>query len=100
MAARSVSPGRLQPATPVRVRNLPTQGHVRTPAYIRGKTGVIERDCGDFPNPEGLAHGGDGLPRVALYRVRFLQASVWPDYEGSDEDSLDVEIFAHWLEPA
>ena len=27
-------------------------GHRRTPYYIRGKEGVIERICGAFPNPE------------------------------------------------
>jgi nitrile hydratase len=100
MGAGHNAPGRFHPATPVRVRELPARGHVRTPAYIRGKVGVIERDCGDFPNPEDLAHGRPGLPRVALYRVRFRQASVWRDYQGGEQDTLDVEIFAHWLEPA
>ena len=30
-------------------------GHRRTPQYIRGKQGVIERICGAYPNPEELA---------------------------------------------
>ena len=37
---------------------------------------------------------------LPLYRVRFAQRTVWPDYRGSDGDSIDVEIFEHWLEPA
>ena len=37
-------------------------GHRRTPVYIRGKTGVIERVCGAFRNPEERAYGFDGLP--------------------------------------
>jgi hypothetical protein len=29
-----------------------------------------------------------------------LQAVVWPDYNGAISDTLDVEIYQHWLEPA
>ena len=57
-------------------------GHRRTPYYIRGKQGVIERICGAFPNPEELAYGFDGKPAKVLYRVRFEQKHVWPDYQG------------------
>ena len=75
-------------------------GHRRTPGYIRGKTGVIERICGAFPNPEELAYGFDGEPKKVLYRVRFLQKDVWPAYRGPAHDVLEMEIFEHWLEPA
>jgi nitrile hydratase len=75
-------------------------GHRRTPFYIRGKSGVVERICGAFPNPEELAYGFDGLPAKELYRVRFNQKEVWPDYSGSDGDTLDIDIFEHWLLPA
>jgi nitrile hydratase subunit beta len=85
-----------------RVRVLPAHppGHRRTPAYIRGKVGTIERDCGPFLNPEERAYGFDGRPRRQLYRVRFLQIDVWPHYEGTERDALDVEIYEHWLEAA
>ena len=76
------------------------RGHMRTPTYIRGKTGVIERLCGSFRNPETLAYGGNGLPKQPLYRVRFLQNHVWPDYEGALTDTVDIEIYEHWLTPA
>lgn len=75
-------------------------GHRRTPYYVRGKTGVIERSCGAFPNPEELAYGFDGLPRKALYRVRFNQKEVWSDYKGPAVDTVDVDIYEHWLKPA
>ena len=84
----------------VRVIDRDQPGHVRTPWYIRGKVGVICKQCGAFPNPENLAYGGLGLPYKRLYRVHFTQASVWPDYSGPDADSLEVEIYEHWLEPA
>jgi nitrile hydratase len=75
-------------------------GHRRTPYYIRGKVGVIERICGAFPNPEELAYGFDGKPAKVLYRVRFKQNHVWPDYLGPERDIIEMEIFEHWLVPA
>jgi nitrile hydratase subunit beta len=73
-------------------------GHVRTPYYIRGKSGVIERLCGIYGNPEELAYARSGRPKQPLYRVRFKQRQIWPEYKGNKEDTLDVEIFQHWLE--
>jgi nitrile hydratase len=84
----------------VRVRNAVPPGHIRTPFYIRGHVGTIERLCGVFPNPEELAQMRDGLPAKPLYRVRFAQKDVWPEYEGSPADVLEIEIFQHWLEKA
>ncbi|HJM60802.1 MAG TPA: nitrile hydratase subunit beta, partial [Alphaproteobacteria bacterium] len=45
----------------------PRKPHLRTPWYVRGKSGEIERICGEFRNPEGLAYGEDGLPKQTLY---------------------------------
>jgi nitrile hydratase len=59
---------------------------------------VVERLCGEFANPEELAYARDGLPRRPLYRVRFLQRELWPDYAGRDTDTVDIEIYEHWLE--
>jgi len=97
----AVSPKpRFRPGDEVRVRHEEVSGHVRTPSYIRGRCGVVERLCGAFANPEDLAYGRPGLPPRPLYRVRFLHRDVWPDYDGHCEDTLDVEVFEHWLEPA
>jgi nitrile hydratase len=82
----------------VRVRSANPLGHIRTPFYIRGHAGVIERLCGTFGNPEELAQMRSGEPKQPLYRVRFRQAEVWPDYRGGADDVLEVEIFQHWLE--
>ena len=84
----------------VMVRAAYPLGHVRTPFYIRGKRGVIERLCGVYGNPEELAYGRSGLPRQPLYRVRFPQREVWQSYRGSADDTLELEIYQHWLEPA
>lgn len=82
----------------VTVRKLDPPGHVRTPYYIRGKPGVIERVLEAFPNPEDRAYGRSGEPKQVLYRVRFLQKEVWTDYAGPPTDTVDVEIYQHWLE--
>ncbi len=84
----------------VRVRKAAPPGHIRTPWYIRGHAGEIERLCGAFPNPEELAYNRTGLPAQPLYRVRFLQRQLWPDYKGPASDTIEIEIYQHWLEPA
>lgn len=89
---------RLPVAEFVRVKSMMPPGHVRTPAYLRGKRGMVERRLGPFHNPEALAYGNPSVPST-LYRVRFTMAEVWgPDAENPD-DTLDAEIYAHWLMP-
>jgi nitrile hydratase subunit beta len=95
----SANPARFRAGERVRVRTADVPGHIRTPWYIRGRAGVIERMCGAYPNPEELAYARSGLPAQPLYRVRFLQREVWPDYAGNALDTVDVEIYQHWLEP-
>jgi hypothetical protein len=87
----------LTPGDRVRVREDFPPGHIRTPVYVRGKEGVVKRKFGKFPNPEVLALGRDGLPAKTLYEVRFRQKDLWPDYRGSDTDTLDIDIYEHWL---
>ncbi|CAE8630853.1 unnamed protein product [Polarella glacialis] len=71
--------------------------HLRTPGYIFGLKGVVERYCGTFQDPEFLAFRGRGK-ELPLYRIRFCQKAVWPDYDGSDNDTVDVEVYQSWLE--
>ena len=91
---------RFKPGDRVKVLKAFPPGHIRTPHYIRGHTGEIERVCGAFPNPEELAQMRPGLPPKTLYRVRFPQKQVWPDYAGAPSDVLEIEIYEHWLEKA
>ncbi|HUH85078.1 MAG TPA: SH3-like domain-containing protein [Stellaceae bacterium] len=91
-------PVRFKPGARVRVRRADPPGHIRTPWYIRGQTGEIERVLGAFANPEELAYNRPGLPAQPLYRVRFRQQELWPDYAGASRDTLEVEIYQHWLE--
>lgn len=87
-----------RPGDQVKVRKAHPPGHVRTPFYIRGHDGVVESVAGDFADPEELAYGRDGLPKRTLYRVRFRQTELWPDYAGSTGDSLIVDVYEHWLD--
>ncbi len=84
-----------------RVRVLPAEkpGHVRTPGYLKGKSGWVEAVIGPFPSPEDLAYGLSGLPERTLYKVGFNQADLWEDYEGSAGDCLYADVYEHWLEP-
>jgi nitrile hydratase len=68
---------------------------------VRGKVGRVVGIHGEFRNPESLAYGGDGLPRRPLYLVSFRQTDVWGSrYAGPAADTLTVDIYEHWLEPA
>lgn len=91
---------RFKPGDRVRIGDHNPPGHRRVPVYARGREGTIERICGEFPNPEELAYGFDGLPKRTLYRVRIRQTDIWPEYKGSPKDILELEIYDHWLEPA
>ncbi|WP_420392217.1 SH3-like domain-containing protein [Acuticoccus sp.] len=84
----------------VRVADRSATGHVRTPLYLRGRTGVVARRHGAFANPETLAYGGDGLPKRPLYEVRFPMADVWGEGAFAAGDTLTADLYEHWLELA
>ena len=51
-------------------------------------------------NAEKHVIRGDGLPKQFLYLVRFDQTQVWEQYTVSLQDTLFIDIYEHWLEPA
>jgi nitrile hydratase len=69
--------------------------HIRTPHYLRGRTGTVIRHLGDFPNPEDLAFARPAA-KAPLYHVAFAQQAIWG--QGATGDELLVEIYDHWLE--
>ena len=81
----------------VRIKALTPPGHIRAPWYLRGKTGIIERRLAAFGNPEQLAYGVTASKKV-LYRVRFRMGDLWGDAAENPEDTVDAEIYEHWLE--
>jgi nitrile hydratase len=87
----------------VRVTERSATGHTRTPRYVKGKCGVVERVCGAFRNPEELAYGRTDGPCIPLYRVRFSLSGVWRSDAARPgaavaADTVDVELYEHWLE--
>lgn len=50
--------------------------HTRCPRYVRGRTGVIDRDHGVFVFPDTNAHGGGPKPQH-VYAVRFEAEELW-----------------------
>jgi len=100
MPASDAVEARFRAGDRVSVREAYPLGHVRTPFYARGKSGVVERLCGFYPNPEERAYARSGLPKQPLYRVRFREADLWPDFAGEARDTVDIEIYQHWLEAA
>uniref|UniRef100_A0A7S2S6K6 nitrile hydratase n=1 Tax=Mucochytrium quahogii TaxID=96639 RepID=A0A7S2S6K6_9STRA len=73
--------------------------HLRTPGYLFGLVGQVERRVGEFDDPSLKAFRKRGS-KQALYRVRFRMIDVWDDYQGSEKDTVDVEIYQPWLLPA
>jgi nitrile hydratase len=90
--------GRFKTGDRVTVKFEDRPGHLRTPWYIRGKCGWIERVYGDFLNPELLAFGKDGLPKKTLYLVGFEHGEVFGGAQRANDKVL-VDIYDHWLEP-
>ena len=80
--------------------------HIRTPHYLRGRTGVVERHLGRFHNPEDLAFARQAA-ELDLYHVRFEQNAIWGEGAAGDAivvgapgDAIIAEIFETWLEAA
>ncbi len=90
-----------QPGETVRVRDdwpeTRAPCHIRTPHYLRGRTGTVVRHLGDYPNPEDLAFARPAAT-TPLYHVAFAQPAIWNQGQAGDE--LLVEIYEHWLETA
>jgi nitrile hydratase subunit beta len=76
----------------VQVQHANPAGNPRTPAYIRGKRGIVTTRHGSIPNP--LDHRGVYPP---LYSVLFLVGEV---FGGGSRDTLSVDLHEDWLAPA
>jgi nitrile hydratase subunit beta len=81
---------------PVLVRQDYVSGHVRMPAYIRGKSGVVVGVSPAYPFPDAHAHAiqADDEP---TYDVAFRASELWPD--SSDSATVHVGVFESYLRP-
>jgi nitrile hydratase len=82
------------PGDRVRVADRRPEGHHRTPSYLKGRSGTVERVHARFPNPETRAYAGDGRPEQRLYLVRFDLPGQKPG------DHVLADLYEHWLEEA
>ncbi len=81
----------------VRVSLAQVPGHVRMPAYIRGKRGVVVGESPAYPFPDAHAHGVPGADEPT-YDVRFDTAELWPN--SADPAFVHVSVFQSYLERA
>jgi len=86
---------RFKPGDRVRVRPDCVPGHVRMPAYVRGKTGVVVSESPLYPFPDAHAHGVEAQDEPT-YDVRFRSEDLWPD--SVEAALLHVGLFQSYLE--
>ena len=72
-------------------------GHVRMPAYIRGKAGVVVSESPAYPFPDAHAHGVDAADEPT-YDVRFSTTELWAS--AADAAFVHVGVFQSYLERA
>ena len=79
----------------VRVKEDFVPGHVRMPAYIRGKTGTVVAESPAYPFPDAHAHGVRAEDEPT-YDVAFRSEDLWP--KGADKALVHVGVFQSYLE--
>ena len=96
-AGRTNAPARerFRPGDRVRVKADHVAGHVRLPAYIRGKAGVVVAESPPYPFPDAHAHGV-AAEDEPTYDVRFDSAELWPS--AADAAFVHVGVFQSYLE--
>lgn len=97
-AKREGGPARFKEGQRVVARNIHPTGHTRIPRYVRGRTGVIDRDHGVFVFPDTNAHSQGEAPQHC-YSVRFTARELWgPD--APENDLVYVDLWDDHLDPA
>ncbi|MDP6084807.1 MAG: nitrile hydratase subunit beta [Nitrospinota bacterium] len=84
----------------IRVQKQVRWGHIRTPLFVLGKRGLVDNLRGEYPDPEKLAYGMDGLPPIPLYCIKFDYLEVWGEScpESAKNDKMHIDIYEHWLD--
>jgi nitrile hydratase len=88
---------RFAPGDRVRVREDYVPGHVRMPAYVRGKTGIVVSESPAYPFPDAHAHA-TAAEDEPTYDVRFRSEDLWPG--SADAALVHVGVFQSYLERA
>ncbi len=81
------------------VRDEYVAGHVRMPAYVRGKHGVVlHRTSQTWPFPDAIGHGDTSAAHQPTYHVEFRVKDLWGD--AADEGFVVVDLFESYLDHA
>jgi nitrile hydratase beta subunit len=88
---------RFQAGDRVRVKEDFVPGHIRMPAYIRGRTGVVVAETPAYPFPDAHAHGVHAEDEPT-YDVAFRSEELWPN--NADPALVHVGVFQSYLERA
>lgn len=81
------------------VRDEYFSGHIRCPAYARGKKGVVlHRTKVQWPFPDGAGHGDDSAALQPTYHVQFKVRDLWSD--AVDDGLVVVDLFESYLDKA
>lgn len=79
----------------VRVRVHGISTHTRLPGYVRGRSGTIERYCGNHVLPDANALGDHRAE--PLYTVMFEAGALWPEATGRRE-RVHLDLWQSYLE--
>ena len=81
----------------VRVRDEHVTGHIRMPAYVRGKEGVVlHRTTEKWPFPDTIGHGDKSAVHQPTYHVEFKTKDLWGD--AADDGLVVVDLFESYLD--
>jgi len=81
------------------VRDEYVAGHIRMPAYVRGKEGVVlHRTSEKWPFPDAIGHGDVSAAHQPTYHVEFAVKDLWGD--AADEGFVVVDLFESYLDKA
>ena len=79
----------------VEMKNINPVKHTRLPRYVRGKTGIIDRDHGVFAFPDTGAHGEGHKPQH-VYSVKFSFRELWgEDYP--ENNFIYIDMFDDYM---
>ena len=77
------------------MKTLIAASHTRLPAYVRGRTGVIDDSHGPRPLADAMACGV--VKPEPLYTVAFEAGELWPEAQGR-RDRVYVDAWESYLE--
>ena len=81
----------------IRARDHNPVTHTRIPRYIKGRSGVVQRDHGVFSFNDTVAHGLGHEPQH-VYSVRFMARELWGE-QASVHDSVCIDLFESYMDP-